>query len=625
MNNRISSIFSIALLFTFLSSQAVNAEYYDNARADEIYQKFELVNYNEKEIDALLAEYKSIIANDDEVRQKLLIRLTCWNQPSETPEELLKAIEYAEQQLLIYAEPYPSEINTDLLLCLGNFKQYAGQLDGALKDLSTAISNAYELESPRLIADGRSIRGAMQSYQGDYATALEDLITAQHLYEKLNVTYWANDNLNNLAASYRRFGDPETAIKYQMKLEQTYLTSGMLFEADNVNVQIAFSLEELGRLQESTERFYKSLKFWQSQKETNAVASTKVNIAGNLIKQGQVDKALTLLKEAEPHIPVEYDGQHSFLSLFFAEAYFTKNDLDNALEHSKKASIDFKRGGNRRGESQNLQLQSQIYYAKGDIENAYKSLTAFLEMHLSLDKQIMSDRNAEMQTRFNTDKVLDENENLLKATTDKELQLQIMQRNESLQIVIIILVAIILIIVSVFAYKQLKRKRKYQNLALTDELTSLSNRRAIYSQSDNFIKHAKLSRQPFSIILFDADHFKQVNDKFGHDIGDTVLVKLASLTMGMMRETDVVGRVGGEEFLVLLPNITHNTAMEIAQRLLDCIANYDWSHIAPDLQQTVSAGVASLENEAELSPLLLKADTALYKAKSAGRNCVKSA
>jgi len=132
LNNRISSIFSIALLFTLLSSQAVNAEYYDNARADEIYQKFELVNYNEKEIDALLAEYKSIIANDDEVRQKLLIRLTCWNQPSETPEELLKAIEYAEQQLLIYAEPYPSEINTDLLLCLGNFKQYAGQLDGAL-------------------------------------------------------------------------------------------------------------------------------------------------------------------------------------------------------------------------------------------------------------------------------------------------------------------------------------------------------------------------------------------------------------------------------------------------------------------------------------------------------------
>ncbi|MDP5145758.1 diguanylate cyclase [Shewanella sp. ULN5] len=625
MNKRLCIFFSINLLLTIILSHPAKAEYYENARADEIYQKFDLVDYTAEEANALLTEYKSIIDNDDEIRQKLLVRLTCWNQPSETQAELDKAIQYAEQQLLIYAEPYPSEINTDLLLCLGYYKQYVGQMDGAFKDISTAISNAYQLENPRLIADGRSIRGAMESYQGDYATALEDLITAQHLYEKLNITYWANDNLNNLAASYRRFGDPETAIKYQTKLEQTYLNSGMLFEADNVNVQIAFSLEELGRFKESNERFYKSLKFWQSQKETNAIASTQVNIAGNLINQGEVDKALALLIQAEPDIPVEYDGQHSFMSLFFAKAYLVKNELDKALEYSQKASIDFKRGGNRRGESQNLQLQSQIYHAKGDIENAYKSLSAFLEMHLSLDKQIMSDRNAEMQTRFNTDKVLAENENLLEVSTVKELQLQIMQRNESLQIVIIVLVAIILIIVSVFAYKQLKRKRKYQSLALTDELTRLSNRRAIYAQSEHFIKQAKLSSQPFSIILFDADHFKQVNDKFGHDVGDKVLMKLASLTMGMMRESDVVGRVGGEEFLILLPNIAHNTAMEIAQRLLDCIANYDWSHIAPSLVQTVSAGVATLEHETELSPLLLKADSALYKAKSAGRNCVISA
>lgn len=626
LNKRRDIIISISILLTtLLFLPSAWAEYYDNARADAIYQKFELVDYTEEQANALLAEYKSIIANDDVNRQKLLVRLTCWNQPSVTQEELTKAIQYAEQQLLIYAEPYPSEINTDLLLCLGYYKQYAGQVDGAYKDLSTAINNAYELESPRLIADGRSIRGAMKSYQGDYATALEDLITAQHLYEKLNITYWANDTLNTLATSYRRFGDPETAIKYQIRLENTYIDSNMLFEAENINVQIAFSLEELGRLDESTQRFYKSLKFWQNKNEKASIADAKVNIAGNLIKQGEIDKALTLLKQAEPDIPVEYDGPHSFMSLFFAKAYLVKNELDKALEYSQKASIDFERGGNRRGESQNLQLQSQIYHAKGDIENAYKSLSAFLEMHLSLDKQIMSDRNAEMQTRFNTEKVQDENENLLKVSTDKELKLQIMQRNENLQIVIIILVAIILIIVSVFAYKQLKRKRKYQSLALTDELTQLSNRRAIYGQSEIFIKQAKLCQQPFSIILFDADYFKQVNDKLGHDIGDKVLIKLASLTMGMMRESDVVGRVGGEEFLILLPNIAHHTAMEIAQRLLNCIANYDWSHIAPNLQQTVSAGVATLEHETELSPLLLKADSALYKAKSAGRNCVKSA
>ncbi|UJF21621.1 tetratricopeptide repeat-containing diguanylate cyclase [Shewanella sp. OMA3-2] len=534
-------------------------------------------------------------------------------------------IEYTKQQLLIYSEPYPSEIHTDLLLCLGYQKQLAGQTEEAFTDISSAINSAYELESPRLIADGRSIRGSLMSYQGNYNAALEDLITAQHLYEKLNLTYWANQTLNEIATSYRRFGDSETALKYQIKLEKMYIESGRLFEADIVNVQIAFSLEALGKINESTERFYKSLKYWESKQEKVPAADAKVNIAGNLIQQGQIDKALTLLKQAEPDIPDKHEGPHSFMSLYFAQVYLAKNELDKAIKYSNQASIDFNRGANKRGEAQNLRLLNDIYLAKGDVTNAHKALTAFIDMHLILDKQIMSDRNAEMQTRFNTDKVHNENQLLLKAANDKELQLQIMQRNETLQVVIITLVAIILLIVSVFAYKQVKRKRRYQTLALTDELTGLSNRRDTYYQGGNFIKQARQSGKPFSVISFDADRFKQVNDTLGHDIGDKVLVKLAALTMGMMRENDVVGRVGGEEFLVLLPNISNTIAQEIAQRLIDCIANYDWSLISPELHQTVSAGVTSLTNETELSPLLLKADHALYRAKADGRNCVRNA
>ncbi|WP_434938952.1 diguanylate cyclase [Shewanella sp. HL-SH8] len=627
MNKYRENILSISILLTtLLLLSPAWAEYYDNARADEIYQKFEQVDYkDQKEADALLKEYKQIIAADDDVRQKLFIRQNCWSRPSETNEQLAKAIEYAQQQLLIYSDPYPSEIHTDLLLCLGYYKNYAGQTEGAFADISSAVSSAYELESPRLIADGRSIRGSMMSYQGNYNAALEDLITAQHLYEKLNLTYWANETLNEIATSYRRFGDSETALKYQIKLEKMYIESGQLMEADTINVQIAFSLEALGKINESTERFYRSLKYWQSKKDKVAIAGTKVNIAGNLILQGQIDKALMLLKEAEPDVPLEYEGPHSFMCLYFAQAYLVKNELDKAIEYSKKASIDFTRGANKRGETQNLRLLNDIYLAKGDIANAHKALSDFVDMHLILDKQIMSDKNAEMQTRFNTDKVQNENELLLKAASDKELQLQIMQRNESMQIVIIILVAIILIIVSVFAYKQVKRKRTYQTLALTDELTGLSNRRDTYHQGELFIKQAKQSGKPFSVISFDADHFKQVNDTLGHEVGDKVLVKLAALTTGMMRENDVVGRVGGEEFLVLLPNISHTIALEIAQRLIDCIANYEWSQISPELHQTVSAGVTSLTNEAELSPLLLKADHALYSAKADGRNCVRSA
>ena len=106
-------------------------------------------------------------------------------------------------------------------------------------------------------------------------------------------------------------------------------------------------------------------------------------------------------------------------------------------------------------------------------------------------------------------------------------------------------------------------------------------------------------------------------------MGDKVLTKIALISKSMMRDSDVVGRIGGEEFVVLLPNIDKTKAIEIANRLVENIAKYDWSTISPNLQQTVSAGVADYSDEEDLSPLLIKADKALYCAKSAGRNCVK--
>ncbi|MBB1438229.1 diguanylate cyclase [Shewanella sp. SG41-4] len=626
MKKQLTILFFLAIFIALnIYSPAIFAAYYENAKADAIFKKLDLADYKTQlEGENLLIQFKQIIAADDEIRQKLYIRLNCWNQPSTTDTELANAIKYAEQQILIYSEPYPSTIHTDLLLCLGYYKQFSGQLDEALEDLSNAINSAYELEDPRLIADGRSIRGSMLSYQGNYASALEDLITSQQLYENLNLTYWANDNLSELAASYRRFGDAETALKYQIKLEKMYLKANQLIEADNINNQIAFSLLELGRIEESTARFKQSLTFWKTQKDNIAIADAKTNIAGNLIKLDKIDEALVLLKEAEKEVPVSNDGPHSSLMLYLAQAYLAKNELDKALEYSQLASIDFNRGGNQRGESENIYLKSDIYQAKGDIENALITLQQFLKMHMALDKQNMSDRNSEMQARFDTNKIQTENEWLVQRDQDKEQQLQILQRNENMQIIIIILVAIILMIVSIFAYKQVMRKQLFRRLALTDELTKLSNRRDTYSQGNYFLKSSQQSGKPFSIISFDADHFKIVNDTLGHEMGDKVLVKLASISTSMMRDTDVVGRVGGEEFLILLPNIDKAKAIEIANRLIETIADYDWTQISPTLHQTISAGVASYSNETELSPLLLKADKALYSAKAAGRNCVKA-
>jgi diguanylate cyclase (GGDEF)-like protein len=597
----------------------------ENHRADEIYQLFDSGSFiSDKANRKLLDEYKSILAADDIIRQKLYIRLNCWSLPTDTTEQIKAAVNYADEYLQIYSQPTPSLIAIDLQYCKAWYRHAQGKNDSLFADLDAAIISAYQLEDPRLIADGRSTRGSILSYLGNFSAALEDLITAQNLYESLNLTYWANVNLGELANSYRRFGDAQTALKYQIKLEKNYLKNKQRYEANLTNSQIALSLEKLERYEEAIQRYQKTHDFWLTENNPIAAADASISIAGNLISLGRLNEADDILLRAQKLITPANDNSYSYMNLFMAEVHYKQHHYEQAIIEINNAEKAFNFSNNIRGLNQVLQLKSNIYQASQQWQQAYEVLALFVESHLSLDKQVFSERNTEMQIRFNTNKIQDENEWLVRRDKDKEAQLEIMQRNEHMQIVIIILVVIILLIVSIFAYKQVIRKQLFRRLALTDELTKLSNRRDTYSQGKDFLKSSQQSGKPFSIISFDADHFKVVNDTLGHNMGDKVLVKLAAISASMMRDTDVVGRVGGEEFLILLPNIDKIKAIEIANRLVDTIAKYDWSQMSVGLHQTVSAGVASYSNEDDLSPLLLKADKALYCAKAAGRNCVKA-
>ncbi|WP_350431560.1 diguanylate cyclase [Shewanella sp. H8] len=615
----------ITLFFTIGFICIAYANPIANPRADEIYKLFDSGHFvSDEDNRKLLDEYKSTLSADDIVRQKIYIRLNCWSLPTDTSEKIKAAVDYADEYLQIYSQPTPSSISIDLQYCKVWYLHMQGKNDNIFTELDTAIESAYQLEDLRLIADGRSIRGAILSYLGNFSAALEDLITAQNMYESLNLTYWANVNLGEIASSYRRFGDAETALKYQIKLEQNYLKHQQFYEANQTNGQIALSLEKLERYEEAIQHNKKSRDFWLTQNELVAAANTSVNIAGNLIRLNRLNEADTILQTTKPLITPDNDGSYSYMNLFLAQIHFKQGHYNQAIIDITHAEKSFNANNNIRGLNQTLQLKSKIYQALQQWQQAYEALESFVESHISQDKKVFSERNSEMQIRFDTNKIQTENKLLIQRNDDKKQQLEILQRNKDMQIVIITLVAIILLIVSIYAYKQVIRKQLFRRLALTDELTKLANRRYTYTQGNHFLKAAQQSEKPFSIISFDADYFKLVNDTYGHDMGDKVLVKLASISASMMRETDVVGRVGGEEFLILLPNIDKTKAIEIANRLVDTIDKYDWSQISPNLHQTVSAGVTSYSNEKDLSPLLLKADKALYSAKAAGRNCVKA-
>jgi diguanylate cyclase (GGDEF)-like protein len=132
------------------------------------------------------------------------------------------------------------------------------------------------------------------------------------------------------------------------------------------------------------------------------------------------------------------------------------------------------------------------------------------------------------------------------------------------------------------------------------------------------------------VIIFDADHFKKINDNFGHEIGDQALLTIAEACQALTADRNLIGRIGGEEFLILLPNTDANRVWQLAHELQTLITRYGAINLPVELKLTVSAGVATLHPELgkqddNFARLLKRADNALYEAKNAGRNCVKAA
>lgn len=167
------------------------------------------------------------------------------------------------------------------------------------------------------------------------------------------------------------------------------------------------------------------------------------------------------------------------------------------------------------------------------------------------------------------------------------------------------------------AYAQLEK------LVNTDPLTEIANRRALLVVGEREFSRAQRYARPFSVLSIDIDRFKQINDTYGHDVGDIVLVNLTENVRKYLRKVDCFGRFGGEEFLIFLPETSEQQAIQVAERIRYKIAKTSIAIQEQAIKITVSIGVATYRSiDENLDTLLKRADRALYEAKNCGRNKV---
>jgi polar amino acid transport system substrate-binding protein len=186
--------------------------------------------------------------------------------------------------------------------------------------------------------------------------------------------------------------------------------------------------------------------------------------------------------------------------------------------------------------------------------------------------------------------------------------------------VIVILVAFIY-----FLLQELKKRKKLEaeltKLTYYDALTNIYNRYKINKLLSKNISYTKRHQTPLSIIFFDIDFFKLVNDNYGHEMGDKILKEVAELISNNLRKYDLLGRWGGEEFIIILPNTDIKNALKVAQKLKKEVENFNFSH---NETLTCSFGVTQFQTDDDIKSLLKRADTFLYKAKKNGRNRIFS-
>lgn len=210
--------------------------------------------------------------------------------------------------------------------------------------------------------------------------------------------------------------------------------------------------------------------------------------------------------------------------------------------------------------------------------------------------------------RKTKDSLIRANDELLKAVSKEEqLNEKIIDRTMALKR-------------SLRKIKVLNRKLKY--FATHDKLTGFLNRRAFFSFLENDIRRLKRTETKLSLIMLDLDFFKIINDTYGHLIGDYILVEFSKIVTSNLRDIDLVGRFGGEEFLILLTDCTVEDAVNVSNKLRCVIESAAFSKDGVDHKITVSIGVAEYRHNEKTDEFIKRVDEALYKAKNSGRNKV---
>jgi len=511
------------------------------------------------------------------------------------------------------------------MLFKGNGLEYQGKLKeaAALYNKAVSLSAAKHLRKIHPLA--LENRGALQSYQGSYTAALSDIQTAITEYQQTGQRDREHNAYTTLSNLYSHMGEYAQAIHFLDLAEKYFSQQGDQSQLAVIEYNKAVALRHQSKYAAAAESYLKSRKLSEAIGDIPGIAYAELGAGSVLFAQGSVNKALPHLQEALKRFTALGDKEEAAqVKLVLARTHLALHHYDRAIDLLKQCLATYQASKTKSKVAEIYQHMAIAYAERGDYHKAYDMYRRFKIADDDLHARDKEKQLNALRVRFHSEQKDRENTLLRKENRIKELELQQRHRQLILQYTAIVLGVIVVLLLGYLMYRKIRQARRMEVLANMDSLTGIPNRRNIMHRLELALAESGGTGGELALIMFDVDYFKSLNDRFGHAVGDRVLRSIAAAAQDQLRDQDSAGRIGGEEFLVLLPGATLGTGLAVAERLRRTIAEMRLPELPTDVHVTISLGVASLTpNESAVDTLLARADAALYAAKEAGRNCVR--
>jgi diguanylate cyclase (GGDEF)-like protein len=352
-----------------------------------------------------------------------------------------------------------------------------------------------------------------------------------------------------------------------------------------------------------------------------AIAEGERSIGALLVKQDKPAEALPWIERALGYFSGADENEGvARTRVTRARALRALGRLREAVADLEFAERHFRASNNPRQLAKVYEALADARAASGDWRRAYEASVAYRKAQQELERRAREEQTSRLRVQFDTAKKEQENRALLIENAHRGEALRNAERMRSLQRLAILLGTALLVLLGAMALQLVHRGRRLRRLAMTDELTSLPNRRHILDFLENALQEAQGSGKPLAVIAFDVDHFKRINDLHGHIGGDRVLQTIAGLVDVWLPPQARAGRMGGEEFLAVLPGADAQAARSAAEALREAVSRAVFDGFHGGERVTISLGTAAAGVGDDIESLLRRADSAMYRAKHEGRD-----